>query len=410
MDNGSSFYFEMEEIMENNWKKNIVRFLSAQTISLFGSSLVQYAIIWYVTLSTSSGVMLTISTVCGFLPQICISLFAGTWIDKYNRKKIIMISDIVIAISTLILAIVFLAGYKNIWLLFIVLMIRSAGTGIQTPAVNAILPQIVPQENLMRVNGIMSTCNSIMTFLSPAVSGAILSLFSLEITLLVDVVTAIIGVGITSFVKVRKLEKKTTKDKTMIQTMKEGFKFVRGNKFVLNLLLFQMVSMFMISPSAFLTPLMISRRFGEEVWRLTMSEMTYSLGMVLGGVLITTWGGFKNRLNTALVAGTLYGVLMIGLGISPFFVLYLVSNTLIGLASPCYNTPITVSIQERVDSDMQGRVFSFMQITTSCMLPIGMMVYGPLSDIFPVESILIFAGILVIISAAIFHFSKALKN
>ncbi|MEA4874630.1 MFS transporter [Anaerorhabdus sp.] len=396
--------------MEKNWKKNIVRFLSAQTISLFGSSLVQYAIIWYVTLSTSSGIMLTISTLCGFLPQICIAVFAGTWIDKYNRKKLIMLSDSVIALATLGLALLFLSGNKNIWVLFLVLIIRSAGAGIQTPAVNAILPQIVPQENLMKVNGIMSTCNSIMMFLSPAVSGAILSVFSLEVTLFIDVITAIIGVSITAFVKVGQLIKNNTEDKTMIQNMKEGFRFVKKNKFVLNLLIFQMVSMFMISPSAFLTPLMISRRFGEEVWRLTMSEMTYSLGMVIGGILITTWGGFKNRLNTALVAGTMYGVVMIGLGISPVFIIYLICNTLIGITAPCYNTPITVTIQERVDLDMQGRVFSFMQITTSCMLPIGMMVYGPLADIVPVETILIIAGILVITAAAIFHFSKALKN
>ncbi len=396
--------------MEKNWKKNIVRFLSAQTISLFGSSLVQYAIIWYVTLSTSSGIMLTISTLCGFLPQICIAVFAGTWIDKYNRKKLIMLSDSVIALATLGLALLFLSGNKNIWVLFLVLIIRSAGAGIQTPAVNAILPQIVPQENLMKVNGIMSTCNSIMMFLSPAVSGAILSVFSLEVTLFIDVITAIIGVSITAFVKVGQLIKNNTEDKTMIQNMKEGFRFVKKNKFVLNLLIFQMVSMFMISPSAFLTPLMISRRFGEEVWRLTMSEMTYSLGMVIGGILITTWGGFKNRLNTALVAGTMYGVVMIGLGISPVFIIYLICNTLIGITAPCYNTPITVTIQEKVDLDMQGRVFSFMQITTSCMLPIGMMVYGPLADIVPVETILIIAGILVITAAAIFHFSKALKN
>ncbi|MEG0240619.1 MFS transporter [Anaerorhabdus sp.] len=396
--------------MENNWKKNIVRFLSAQTISLFGSSLVQYAIVWYVTLSTSSGLMLTISTVCGFLPQICISLFAGSWIDKYDRKKLIMASDSLIALATLCLALLFISGHKNIWVLFLVLMIRSAGAGLQTPAVNAVLPQIVPQENLMKVNGIMSTCNSIMMFLSPAVSGAILSIFSLEVTLFIDVITAVIGVSLTYGVRIQKLTEKVNKDQTMIQTMKEGFQFIKTNKFVLNLLIFQMVSMFMISPSAFLTPLMIARRFGDEVWRLTASEMTYSLGMVMGGILISTWGGFKNRLNTALVAGTIYGVLMITLGLSPWFVLYLVCNVLIGVVSPCYNTPITVSIQERVEPSMQGRVFSFMQITTSCMLPIGMMVYGPLSDYIPVEFILIFAGILVIVSASVFHFSKALRN
>lgn len=168
----------------NTWKGKTFRFLTAQTISLFGSSLVQYAIVWYITLTTSSGKMLTISTLCGFLPQILISLFAGVWIDRYDRKRLIMLSDGVIAFSTLLLALAFLSGYKNIWFLFAVLIIRSAGTGIQTPAVNAIFPQLVPKEHLMRMNGLNSTLSSFMMFLSPAAGGAILSAAPLEAALL----------------------------------------------------------------------------------------------------------------------------------------------------------------------------------------------------------------------------------
>lgn len=143
---------------EYKWKSHIARFLSAQTISLLGSSIVQYAIIWYIiTLTTSSGKMITLSTLCGFLPQILISLFAGVWIDRYSRKGIVMITDCLIASATLILAIFFLTGHKNIELLLAVLAIRSAGTGIQTPAVNTIIPQVVPQKHLMQVNGINSS-------------------------------------------------------------------------------------------------------------------------------------------------------------------------------------------------------------------------------------------------------------
>ena len=170
-----------------NWKTAITAFLTAQMISLLGSSLVQYAIIWHITLTTSSGKMLTISTLCGFLPQILISLIAGVWIDRYNRKKLIMLADAAIAASTLLLAVAFLMGYRYNWALFIVLAIRSAGTGIQTPAVNAIIPQIVPQEKLMKINGINSTLSSLIMFLSPAISGAILTVASLEVTLFIAV-------------------------------------------------------------------------------------------------------------------------------------------------------------------------------------------------------------------------------
>lgn len=378
---------------ETNWKNKIIRFLTAQTISLFGSSLVQFAIIWYITLSTTSGKMLTISTICGFLPQIVISLFAGVWIDRYNRKNMIMLADCAIAISTLTVAILFLTGHNNIWLLFTVLLVRSAGTGIQTPAVNAILPQIVPKEHLMKVDGIFSTIISMIMFLSPAVSGAILTFATIETTFLIDVVTAIIGVGLTYFIAIKPHEPNVCE--SCIQDIKNGFTYLRENPFLKKLLIFQLLVIILVSPAAFLTPLMVARTFGTEFWRLSASEMTFSLGAALGGILIAVWGGFKNRMHTTILAGLFYGIMMIALGLSPLFWIYLFFNTLIGIAFPCYNSPITVMIQEKVEPSMQGRVFSFVQITNSCALPLGMVLFGPLADIVSVQSILIFAGIAV---------------
>ena len=373
----------------------IAKFLTAQMISLLGSSLVQYAIIWHITLSTSSGRMLTISTLCGFLPQILISLIAGAWIDRYDRKKLIMAADAAIAVSTLFLAVAFLAGYRFNWALFTVLAIRSAGTGIQSPAVNAIIPQIVPQEKLLKINGINSTLSSLMMFLSPAVSGAILTIASLEVTLFIDVITAIIGISITAAIYIRPYEQTEKSEGSNLKEIRKGFSYLKENRFIKRLLVYQLLILFLISPSAFLTPLMVSRTFGLEVWRLTASEMTYSLGMVLGGLLIASWGGFRRKINTTMLAGAVYGVLMIGLGNAPGFLCYLMCNTLIGITAPCYNGPITVIIQEKVEPHMQGRVFSFMQIATSCALPLGMVFFGPLADLISVQVLLSVAGFFV---------------
>ena len=135
--------------MEKTWKKKAGLFLTSQAVSLFGSSLVQYAIIWYITLKTQSGVMTTLATLCGFIPQVLISLFAGVWADKYNKKKLIMLADGTIALATLVIAILFLAGFDFIWLLFVVLCIRSFGSGIQTPTVTSFIPEIVPEQHLI---------------------------------------------------------------------------------------------------------------------------------------------------------------------------------------------------------------------------------------------------------------------
>ncbi len=380
---------------ECKWNRYITRFLVAQTISLLGSSIVQYAIIWYITLTTSSGKMITLSTLCGFLPQILISFFAGVWIDRYSRKRIVIITDCLIASATLVLVFSFLIGHKNIWLLLAVLAIRSAGTGVQTPAVNAIIPQIVPKRYLMKKNGINSTLSAIIMFVSPAISGAVLSIATLEETLFIDILTALIGTSITATVPIESLKIERRIVESHFIKVKEGIFYLKKHDFIRNILSFQLLVLFLISPSAFLTPLMVSRTFGTEVWRLTMSEMTYSFGMIVGGAIIASWGGFKKKLNTTLVAGGFYGIMMIGLGVAPVFIAYLICNMLIGIASPCYNTPITATIQENVAAEMQGRIFSFMQIATSCALPLGMMFFGPLADIINIQNLLIISGILV---------------
>lgn len=400
----------MKNNNQNQWKNKMIHFLTAQTVSLLGSSLVQYAIVWYITLSTSSGAMLTISTICGFAPQIMISFFAGVWIDRYSRKRLIMLSDGTIAASTLILAILFLTGYKNLWIIFIVLAVRSAGTGIQTPAVNALIPQIVPKEHLMKIIGINSTILSLTMFLSPALSGAILSVSVLETILFIDVITAIIGISITSTIAVPNYSRSEGIGKSSLHDIKMGFVYLKENPFVKRLLLFQIAVLFLISPSAFLTPLLVSRTFGTEVWRLTLGEMTYSAGAALGGIIMTAWGGFKNRMDTTILAGAAYGLLMIALGLSPIFPVYLTFNFLIGVTAPCYNSPITVMIQEKVEPSMHGRVFSFMQIVTSCALPIGMILFGPIADQVRVQSLLIVAGSLVAAVTVLFFNRRMVKD
>lgn len=388
-------------INDKGWQRKITLFLTAQTISLFGSSMVQFAIIWYITLHTSSGTMLMISTVCGFLPQILISLFAGVWIDRYNRKTMIMLADGLIAIATLLLALFFMAGYNDIVLLYPVLLIRSFGTGIQTPAVQAIIPQIVPKDRLMRVSGINSSISSMMMFLSPAAGAAVLAFATIETALLIDVATAAIGIVIMLRIAVPTLVNESKAGSTSGQNIKQGFAYLKEHAYIRRLLVFLFAIMLLISPTAFLTPLMVSRSFGSEVWRLSASEMTFSAGMLIGGLIITAWGGFRNRMLTTLLACSLYGLLMIALGTAPYFGLYLLFNLLIGITSPSFNSPLTVMMQEKVDPQMHGRVFSFMQVSNSFALMLGMLLFGPLGDVVKVEKILIAAGVLVVACAAV---------
>ncbi len=380
----------------SGWKRKATLFLASQTISLFGSSLVQFAIIWHITLTTKSGSMMTLSSLFAFAPQIAVSLFAGVWADRYSRKWLILLADAAIALATLVLALVLISGHYSIWLIMLVSGIRSLGSGIQSPAVGAILPQIVPPGKLMRVNGINGSIQSLILLLSPAASGALLSVLPLEYTLFVDVLTAATAVIIMLQLAVP-MHQRSADQPTQggyFTDLRAGLRYISGTGFVKELLVFYGLFFFFLVPCAYLTPLLVARTFGDEVWRQTANEMLFSAGSILGGVLIAAWGGFRNRMATVAAACVLFGICTLLLGVVRSFWLYLAVMLVTGLFVPFFSSSTNVLLQEKIEPEMQGRVFSLVQLVATTVMPLGMVLFGPLSDAVAIELMMVLTGLL----------------
>ncbi|MCA1291865.1 MFS transporter [Paenibacillus sp. alder61] len=394
----------------NNWKRNIVLFLSSQTISLFGSSLVQYAIMWHITLTTQSGIMMTLFILCGFIPTFILSPFAGVWADRFNRKWLIVLSDGMIATATLILAVVYLLGYEAIWLLFAMAAIRALGTGVQTPAVGAILPQIVPQDKLTKVNGINGTLQAVIMFVSPMVSAALLTKASIVSIFFIDVITAAIAIlTLLLFFNIPAHEKASEKQATgYFSDLKEGLLYIKNHRFLKIFFLFFAVLFVLMAPAAFLTPLQVTRSFGDDVWRLTAIEIAFSIGMMAGGGLIASWGGFANKIRTIMLAGLVMGGCTLALGVVPVFWSYLVFMAIFGIAMPMFNTPSMVLLQEKVDENFMGRVFGVLGMISTSMMPVGMLIFGPLADAVRIEWLLAGTGFLLILLAVLLGRNRVL--
>lgn len=393
-----------------NWKKNTILFLVSQIISLFGSMLVQYAIGWYITLKTQSGIMVMISIICGFLPTFFLSPFAGVWADRYNRKLLIILSDSMIAITTLVLAILFFMGYNTLWLLFVASAIRALGTGIQTPAIGALLPQIVPEDKLTKVNAINSSIQSLIMLIAPMLSGALLTMATIEAIFFIDVITAAIAISILIlFLHIPTHAKALVKQKiSYFNDMHEGFIYIKNHKYIKILFMFCSIFLIAAAPVAFLTPLQVTRSFGNNVWRLTAIEVVFSIGMMIGGIAIASWGGFKNKTHTMALSSAITGFGTIALGVVPIFWVYLIFMGLIGISMPAFNTPFTVLLQQKVDEDFLGRIFGFFSMVSSIMMPLGILIFGPLSDIVKIEWLLIGTGIIVMAEAIFMLNNKVL--
>lgn len=383
------------------WKRDVTLFLTGQTVSLFGSMLVQYAVMWHLTLLTKSGTVMALAAVFGFLPQAVVSLFGGVLADRHNRKVLIMVADTAIALATLTLALLMLSGATDLWLIYGALSVRSIGAGIQTPAVGALIPQITPVGHLMRVNGIHQTIQSAMALLAPAAAGAIYASASIVSIFFVDVVTAVVGVLLLALVAVPTLL--VADDRPgYFADLTEGIRYIRHHPFLRWLLsLFAVIFLLTVAPS-YLTPLMLVRSFGDEVWKLTVLEMSFSAGMVVGGLVIAIWGGFRNRIATIMVASLLFGGLSVLMGMATNLWIFFGWMLAVGLAVPFFATPAMTVIQETVPAERQGRVFGFMGIVMAVAMPLGMTVFGPLADRVEVEHLLIGAGIVtfVVVAAA----------
>ena len=393
-----------------NWKRKIALFLTSQFISMFGSSLVQYAIIWHITLATKSGSAMTIAMMFSFLPQILITPFAGVWADRYNRKLLIVTSDALVAVSTLILALLYISGYQSIILIYVVLGIRSFGTGIQSPSVSALIPQIVPKDQLARINGIYGSVIAVMSLLAPAASGIVLSLMSIEATFFIDVFTAVIGISLMLTLKVRLHDRaQHSLVSSHWQDFRAGLKYIGNHRIVMSLLVFFGFFMFFVTPAALLSPLLVARTYGSDVWRLTASEMAFSAGMVIGGLAVAAWTGFKRRYLTISVCSVGFGILTVGLGMASYFWLFLALVFLMGILLPYFNSTTMVILQERVEEAYQGRVFSFVSIVTSSAMPLGMLVFGPIADIISIEWLMIYTGIALTVTGIAAYFSKGIR-
>jgi DHA3 family macrolide efflux protein-like MFS transporter len=384
------------------WKKQVTIFLVGQTITTFGSLLVQYALLWHLTLTTKSGVVLALAAIFGFLPQAIVSIFAGVWADRMNRKVMIIISDSTIALATLGLAFFMLSGVDDLWLIFLVMAVRSVGAGIQMPAISALTPQIVPTEKLMRVNGINSSVQSSLLILGPVAAAGIYSTMSLSAILFIDVVTAVIGLSLLATIAVPTLERAASDQKPSYFTdLREGLKYIFSNDLVRwVMVIYSIVFLLVVAPSN-LSPLMLVRTFGSDVWLLTILELSFGIGMVAGGALMAIFASKVDRLGMMVGTSIIFGVLAVVMGFTTNLIVFYSLFFLIGLAVPAFSTSSMTLLQETVEPERQGRVFGFVGIVMAVAMPIGMAVLGPLADIVSVEILLIITGAFTVFVAVV---------
>ncbi|HHY58975.1 MAG TPA: MFS transporter [Clostridia bacterium] len=385
-----------------NWQKQVTLFLISQNLSIFGSSVVSYAIMWHITLETSSGTWMMWFTICSLLPQVVVSLWGGVWADRYNRKYLAMVPDALAALATLGLAVAFWAGYRSLLLLLVASFVRSVTQGIQAPAVLALYPQLVPVDRLTRVQGVNMTLNSILMLLAPAAGGVILGSLGIVWTFMVDVVTASLAVLVLSFIRVEKVRQSGTASSVLAE-LKEGVLYAFRDRLLKSVLICYGVTFFLVTPAAMLTPLLVERVFGGDVWKLTANEIAWTVGTLIGGVFVSLKGQFRAKIPTVALGLVIHGFCFTLLGLARDFAFYLTAMGIAGFFMPMVSTAQTVLLQENVEQEMMGRVFSLVQIVSGLAMPVAILFFGPLADQVSIGSILVVTGVLLAVTGVLYR-------
>jgi DHA3 family macrolide efflux protein-like MFS transporter len=354
---------------------------------------------------------LAMTAICGFLPQAIISPFGGMLADRYNRKHLSMFADSCIAIATLGLFFYLMTWNNNLKAIYFCAFIRSIGAGIQTPTVNAMVPQIAGKDNLLKVNALFTSIYSILGIAAPVCAGIMLAKIRFEYVLLVDVFTALIGVGIFAFIKLPPHEKALSKIKSKpFDDFKEGFKFSFSDPFIRRfIVIFSMFSFAIVIPSR-LNILLINRVFGGYEY-LVANEIAYFAGGGLGGILLAKWKGFKNKTRMWALGFYIFGITTIGIGVVPIFWIYALIILICGLSMPlCNGVPYAILQRYIKDENLYGRVFGILDVVSNLAFPLGMAILGPVADYVDIRFMTVISGFALIAIGIFTRFSKVIYN
>ncbi|MBN1979138.1 MAG: MFS transporter [Anaerolineae bacterium] len=382
-----------------NWKLPFFTIWTGQQLSWVGSAVAGFALVWWLTETTGSATMLAIGTLLTMLPGIALGPFAGALVDRWNRRLVMLVADSVVALFSAWLAVLFWTGAIQIWHVYVIMFVRSVGGAFHWPAMTASTTLMVPKDHLGRVAGLNQTIGGAVNIISPPLGALLLSILPLHGIMAIDVLTAAFAIAPLFFVHIPQPERISTQEaqskSTLRADMREGLRYVIDWPGLLGICLLATLLNFTMAPAMSLMPLLITDHFGGGVLRLGWMNSAWGVGLVLGGLLLSAWGGFKRRIVTVLIGiiGLGVGALVVGLTPATAFPLALGAFFFGAVMNALCNGSAFAVLQQVVAPEMQGRVFALVMTVCNMATPISLLIAGPLADAVGVRALYVAGGI-----------------
>jgi MFS transporter, DHA3 family, macrolide efflux protein len=396
------------------WQRRFFTIWIGQAFSILGSNLVQFALVWWLTAETGSATVLATASLFAMLPMIFLSPFAGALVDRWNRRTVMIVADTFIAVLTGFLALLFITESVQVWHVYLIMMLRSAAGSFHGPAMQASTSLMVPEQHLGRISGINQMLGGAVNIVAPPLGALMIALLPIHGVLLIDVVTALIAVVPLLFLsvpqpKARPVDAPRT---SFVRDMVAGLRYVREWRGALSMISIATLLNLLLSPAFSMMPLMVKLEFNGAQGELALIESLFGVGVIIGGILLGVWGGFKRQIVTVMfgLIGIGVGTLLIAFAPPTLFIMAVIGMFIGGLSQVFANGPLMAIMQARVTPEMQGRVFTLTGSLSMAASPIGLLIAGPVADTFGVRLWFLVAGAACLIMAVYGFANKAVMQ
>lgn len=380
---------------------------------MFGSSVVGFALAWYLAKETGSATVLAMAMMVSIIPGVVLGPFIGPFIDRWNRKKIMIFGDLATMLLTLVLVVLFYTNTIQVWHIYIVMAGRAISGSFQQPALGASIPMIVPEKHLARANGLNMTLVGAINIVGPPVGAFLMEALEMQWVLSVDIITAVIAIGCLLPLGIPQPSRTTLSFKSnIIGDMAQGFRYIVSWRGLLLLLILFSVMNFFAAPGNSLLPIFVTDHLGGEVFKLGWLQTARGAGVIAGGLILGIWGGFKRRIVTSFtfIITQAIAIMVFSFTTESLFLMGIAMVFIAGVSGAFISGPIMAVFQSVVDRDVQGRFFALMGSITGAMMPLGLAVAGPLADVIGVRLTFLISGAAVMICAIAGFFSRDLMN
>lgn len=400
------------------WALRFFTIWIGQALSLVGSRMGGFALVWWVTqASGGSATVLATTSMVAYLPQVILGPVAGALVDRWSRRRVMMLADSLVALFSALLALLAFTDRLAIWHIYVIMFIRALGGSFHWAAMKASTALMVPEDQLARVSGMDQTLAGVLSIVTPPLGALAISLMPLEAIMAIDVATAAFAIGPLFLVSIpdpakREADRETRIVRAVAGDIVGGFRYMWHWTGMFLVLLTAALVNGTINPAFSLMPILVTQHFQGGALQLGWVESAWGIGLLSGGLLLSVWGGFKRKVLTSLLGLIVAGgaFLLVGLVPPTGFVLALVFIFVAGAMNAFINGPFFAIIQSVVPPEMHGRVFAVIMSVSGLAAPIGMAIAGPVADAFGVQLWFIIGGVISILLGTVMRLIPAAMN